>query len=256
MREDKYTRITDVNQCWYRSMCSRCNTDECTITCKHLTQTKYLLDLSDLPESKKHPLVLEPSMLTPDSADYLTTVLDDIKNFVRSGFNLYLWGDTGSGKTSWAVKLLTNYFSAICEHNAFRCAGLYVSVPSFLRDAKLRMSYKQPDYQEYLQTIQDCDIVVWDDIIQTGPTEYESQWLYSYINERMFANKCNIFTSNRSPDELATLNAALHSRICTVSDCIEVTGYDMRGTTTYRQYLSNQHKNNRSRDLDGKFTNN
>lgn len=237
MRDDNYKRIEDVNKCWYKNMCSRFNTPECTKMCKNLTQTKYLLDLSGLPESKKKPLKLDLNLLEPDTAQYLGSVLDDIKYFVKHGYNIYMWGDTGCGKTSWATKLLTNYFAAISETNAFQCAGLYISVPSFLRDAKLHMTYKQPDYLELLQTIQTCDIVVWDDIIQTGPTDYESQWLYSYINERMFANKCNIFTGNRSPEDFSMINNQLHSRVCTVSDCIEITGYDMRDTLTYSQFM-------------------
>lgn len=237
MLDDNYVRIEDVNKCWYKKTCSRFGTSACTKTCKNLTQTKYLLDVSGLPDSKKNPLNLDISILEPDVQNYIRSVIDDIKFFVKKGYNIYMWGATGCGKTSWAVKILTNYFAAISETNAFNCAGLYVSVPSFLRDAKLNMTYKSADYLELLKTIQTCDIVVWDDIIQTGPTDYEAQWLYSYINERIFANKCNIFTGNCSPHDFSLINNQLHSRVCTISDCLEITGYDMRDTLTYSQFM-------------------
>jgi DNA replication protein DnaC len=167
------------------------------------------------------------------TAETLSKILEDIYSFVKNGFNLFLFGDTGTGKTSWAVKLMNNYFSVVCEKNIYEPKGLYISVASFLRDAKLQMNYKNENYYELLQQIQSCDIVIWDDIFQTDPTNYESQWLYSYINDRMFAQKCNIFTSNLSPEQLEKVDSRLHSRICTSSDILRISGMDRRSDNKF-----------------------
>lgn len=240
MRDKVYERLEDVNKCWYKNVCDSFGTDECSYTCKKFTQTDYLFQLSDLPKSMWKPIPLVTDHLDPEVAEILNTIISDCEFFVKKGFNLYLYGEPGCGKTSWAVKIMNGYFSYIAEKNDFRPRGLYVSVPSFLRDAKMYMVTKSEDFTEYLSTIQNCDIVIWDDIGQTDSTNFESQWLYSYINERLFAKKCNIFTSNLSPDDLQKYDERMASRICMGSDCLHIDGIDMRFTNTYTYFMNSE----------------
>ena len=238
MRDSKYVRREDVENCWYRNICDLVDTEECKYTCKKFTQTDYLFQLSNLPKSYWKPIRLCTDELSESTSEILNTIVVDCEFFVKKGFNLYLWGETGCGKTSWAVKIMNNYFASIAEQNDFTTRGLYINVASFLRDAKLYMTYKSEDYLELLHTIQECDIVIWDDIGQTDMTKYESQWLYSFINERIFAKKCNIFTSNLSPEELGLADKRLESRVCTGSDCLNITGTDKRSDNTYTSYMN------------------
>lgn len=238
MRDSKYIRREDVENCWYRPICDKVDTEGCVYTCRKFTQTDYLFQLSNLPKSYWKPIRLCTDELSESTAEILNTIVVDCEFFVKKGFNLYLWGETGCGKTSWAVKIMNNYFASIAEQNDFTTRGLYINVASFLRDAKLYMTYKSEDYLELLHTIQECDIVIWDDIGQTDMTKYESQWLYSFINERIFAKKCNIFTSNLSPEELGIADKRLESRVCTGSDCLNITGTDKRSDNTYTSYMN------------------
>lgn len=238
MRDSNYIRNEDVNKCWYKSTCEKYNTNDCHYTCKLFTQTDYLFQLSNLPKSKWKSQKLTTDMLDSQSAEILNTILVDCEFFVQKGFNLYLWGETGCGKTSWAIKILNNYFACIAETNDFTVRGLYINVASFLRDAKLHMSYKSDDYMELLETIKKCDLVIWDDIGQTDPTNYESQWLYSFINERILAQKSNIYTSNLSPEQMEKLDKRLESRICKGSDCLHLIGVDMRSSNTYTAFMN------------------
>lgn len=244
MRDDNYDRRTDVSKCWYRNMCELFGTPECDYTCKKFTQTDYLFQLSNLPASCWKSQKLDMSFLAPESSDTLSMILNDIEFFVKKGFNLYLYGPTGCGKSSWAIKLMNNFFATIAEHNDFQTRGLYISVASFLRDSKLNMTYKNEDFYDLLRTIQTCDIVIWDDIAQTEATTYESQWLYSYINERILAKKCNIYTSNLSPDKLEKQDKRLHSRICIGSDCVCIDGFDRRIDNTYTAYINSEDEAN------------
>lgn len=240
MRDSSYCRRTDVENCWYKGSCEKFGTEGCRETCKKFTQTDYLFQMSNLPRSCWKPQKLSTDYLVPESEEILRTIVSDCEFFVKKGFNLYLYGETGCGKTSWAIKIMNNYFATVCEENDFTTRGLYVNVSSFLRDAKLNMSYKSENYYDLLCTIKTCDIVIWDDIGQTDPTNYESQWLYSYINERILAKKCNIFTSNLSPQQLEKLDKRLESRICKGSDCLLINGCDMRSYNTYTSYMNSE----------------
>ena len=233
MRDDLFNPRTDTTKCWYRDMCNQYGKTPCTPMCIPFKHTDYLLQLSNLPVKQQQPKKLDTKHLEPYTAETLSKILENIYSFVKNGFNLFLFGDTGTGKTSWAVKLMNNYFSVVCEKNIYEPKGLYISVASFLRDAKLQMNYKNENYYELLQQIQSCDIVIWDDIFQTDPTNYESQWLYSYINDRIFAKKCNIFTSNLSPEQLEKVDSRLHSRICTSSDILKISGLDRRSDNKF-----------------------
>lgn len=238
MRDSNYERLVDTEKCWYKSFCENYSTQKCSYVCKKFTQTDYLFQLSGLPQSMWKPIKIDDSCLETAVSETLNTITSDCEFFVKRGFNLYLYGDTGVGKTSWAVKIMNNYFAAIAEKNDFTTRGLYINVPSFLRDSKLYMTYKSEDWLELLNTIKVCDIVIWDDIGQTDATKYESQIVYSYINDRIFAKKCNIFTSNLSPEQLAKVDARLHSRICEGSDCLHIDGIDRRFQNTYTQFMS------------------
>lgn len=240
MRDENYCRRSDICHCWYKNMCDKYNTDMCTETCKKFTQTDYMLQMSNLPRSCWKPQRLDTSLLLPEVSEVLQTIISDCEFFVKRGFNLYLYGETGCGKTSWAIKLMLNYFAQIAETNDFSTRGLFINVSSFLRDAKLNMTYKSENYYQLLSDIKKCDIVIWDDIGQTDPTNYESQWLYSFINERITAKKCNIFTSNLSPQQLEKQDKRLESRACKGSDCLEITGLDMRSNNTYTAFINSQ----------------
>jgi DNA replication protein DnaC len=239
-RDYVYERLTDTNKCWYKDYCENYGTGLCTHVCKKFTQTDYLFQLSNLPKNMWKPIKIDESGLSPDVSETLNTITQDCMFFVKSGFNLYLYGDTGVGKTSWAVKIMNNYFAAIAERNDFTPRGLYISVPSFLRDFKLYLNYQSPNWLELLNTLKTCDLVIWDDIFQTDTTKYESQIVYSYINDRQFAGKSNIFTSNLSPEQVSMVDARLHSRICEGSDCLEITGLDMRYQKTYTEFMNSE----------------
>lgn len=238
MRDEVYERRDDVSKCWYRDSCNIYGTPDCYYTCKRFTQADYLFQLSNLPESCWRSFSLDTKELLPQVEDTLLKIYNDIEFFVKSGYDLYMYGESGCGKTSWAIKLLHAYFMEIAQKNDFTVRGIYINVSSFFIDAKLYMKYKSENYLELLRTLKKCDIVIWDDIGQTDPTTYESQLLYSFINERILAKKCNIFTSNLSPEQLEKVDKRLESRICKGATCLEITGTDKRKNNTYTHFLN------------------
>lgn len=238
--DSAYSKCPDVSKCWFKDKCNKFGTPNCSTVCTKFTQTDYLFQLSNLPKVKQVVPKMDVTELSEYAYDLIDKIIQDVEFFVKSGYNLYLYGETGSGKTSWAIKILGTYFMTIAPKTNFTVRGLFINVPSLFRDIKLHMSYKSDNFYEMFHHITKCDLVVWDEIGQTDPTAFESQWLYSLINDRMLAQKSNIFTSNLSPDQLDRLDKRIGSRICTGSDCIEITGNDRRCDTKYTNYLSSQ----------------
>ena len=252
MRDEVYKRRDDFQNCWYKDCCDTNLCGDCNGPCRRFVQTDYLFQLSNLPQAQWRVNPMDESYLTDETLEILNTIKADIKYFVQSGRSLYLYGLPGTGKTSWAIRLMSSYFAEVAETTAFTTRGLYVSVPSFLCQAKLNIAYKLNSFRELLKEIETCDVVVWDEIEQTNPTNYESQLLYAYINGRLLAGKSNIFTSNKNPDELKVSDPAMASRICSASDCIEITGPDMRYKQKYTYFMMNREEIENGSDTSNK----
>lgn len=230
MREELHLTMHDTSKCWYRENCPNVDSKNCNWSCQRMQQTKYLFDLSNLRPSQRKAQKLDISVLDQTCQVYINGILGDVPYFVRNGFNAYFYGGTGTGKTSWATEIIITYFYEIAEKNHNECRGLFISVPTLLRNIKMDIGHPNcdPYFVEFIKTIETTDLVVWDDIIQTNPTDFESQWLYSLINERLLRKRANIFTSNLNPQDLSKVDNRLYSRICTISDCIKFSGKDLR----------------------------
>lgn len=84
-------------------------------------------------------------------------------------------------------------------------------------------------YQHIRKYVDDCDLVVWDDIANKSGTEFEISNLLSIINGRINKGKANIYTSNIAPQALVELlDIRLASRIANQSECIQFKGGDKR----------------------------
>ena len=136
----------------------------------------------------------------------------------------------GNGKTEWALKIVQSYINKIWFKSDLSCPALFISVPRFLLALKDNLSVKS-EYVEYIKhNIYNCPIVIWDDIGTKAVTSFESENLFSIIDNRISNNKANIFTSNLSDDELHKfLGDRLASRICNKDMNIEFVGADKRG---------------------------
>jgi len=222
MRKELHLTMYDTNNCWYTNVCDKFGTEDCCWKCKRMQQTKFLLDLSNLRPIHARPLHLDLEGLNQDCVNYINGIFYNVSYFVQNGYNAYFYGPTGTGKTSWSCKILKTYFGEIAESTNFTCRGLFISVPMLLLNIKrnIKPSTYIEDFDELLNDIQKVDLVIWDDIIQTSPTDFESQWLYTLINERLLRKKANIFTSNLAPSDLLKADKRLYSRICTSADCV------------------------------------
>ena len=242
MREYKYTEPKRFpSNCWYRHKCPNAGDDFCCNEhCEKLMQTDYLFQLSNMPQECWNHFQLSTEYLSNDTEHLMLQIMDDILYFIESGCDLYLFGETGCGKTSWAIKLMQHYFdeiTPITSSNKFEGKGLFVSVSKLLTDYGLHISYPTNEFNDLLKAIQTYDVVIWDDIAQTSMTAREARFLFSYVNERCLAKKCNIYTSNVSPEIFETIDKRLASRCCCGAECVEITGVDMRFKNKYTERI-------------------
>jgi DNA replication protein DnaC len=192
---------------------------------------KWQMEHSGLPEAKQRPISL---YLTDDNSgdrkafNRLAEIRKYIVDFVSVGNNLYICSKwTGNGKTSWAIKMLHTYFHYTAEGNYGNLKGMFVSTPGLLLKLK---DFNNPVPKSYKDSLESVDLVIWDDIAVNGISAYDYTQLFTIIDNRILAEKSNIFTSNVvSEEELCKVfGARLTSRIMYSSEIVELKGKDMR----------------------------
>lgn len=214
----------ELSNCWYKDVCGK----ECSTACIRYLEMKHLIDKSDLPELFRNPISLEPDAVDYDSFCRLADIKDNIVNFTEQGGNLYICGEnTGTGKSTWASKLLLKYFDNIWAGNGFTIRGKWVHVPSLLIRLK---DFQNPLNADGKLVISTADLIVWDDIASTGLSNYDLSQLLTLIDSRVYNGKANIYTGNiTSESELEKImGSRLTSRIWNKSEVITFKGKDRR----------------------------
>ena len=215
------------SDCWYKDTC----TDETCDHCLTFLQMKYQFDNCGLPKSKYMPIELYINANNASDRDAfirLSEIRKGIVDFVESGKNLFICSKfTGNGKTSWAIKMLQTYFHYTAIGNYENLKGMFISVSDLLLKLK---DFNNPLPKSFKDNLENVDLVIWDDIAETGISQYDYTQLYNIINNRIFAEKSNIFTSNQTSlkglEEV--LGIRLTSRIWNTSEIIEFRGGDIR----------------------------
>lgn len=217
-------------KCLYKDVCSKTSTPNCSTSCVRYLQMSHLIELSNLPELYRTPVVLhsECAKNDLDSYKFLNQIKNNIVSFVNIGRNLYICSKhCGNAKTSWATKIMLKYFDETWP-NSYGCTrGLYVHVPTLLSD--LKNFNNQP---EYIDRIKEADLVIWDDLATklNRLSEYEHEKLLILIDNRVSNKKSNIYTSNLTTDlELCdSVGNRLTSRIYNSSEIVELVSSDFR----------------------------
>lgn len=207
--------------CWYNKVCSY---DSC-INCIRYAEMKYLMENSGIPKARQMPISLEAGR-DYDAFVSLALIKDNILQFVERGDNLYICSEeTGNGKTSWAIKILLKYFDRVWAGNGFKVRGYFQHVPMLFNT--LKDFSNNHDALKY--TLENADLVVWDDIAATKLSDYDINQLLIYLDKRIIDSKSNIFTGNiTSQDKLIkVLGSRLASRIWS-STIVELKGKDRR----------------------------
>lgn len=218
--------VAELNsKCWYKDVCQH---KKCS-GCVRYSEMLYLMQNSCVPENKWRPIDLYAGTGNDCKMfERLANIKLNIVDFVDTGSNLYIASKhTGNGKTSWALKLLFRYFDQIWAGNGFRTRGIFVHVPTLLLRLK---NFKNPLDKIYLHNLENCDLVIWDDIASTELSNYDYSQLLMYLDSRILAERSNIFTGNIVDEaELKEiLGERLASRIFNMSQIVVFDGKDQR----------------------------
>ena len=191
----------------------------------------YNLSLMSEKQRRYTPLHTDADGTDRDQFKYLSSITEHVNDFVKEGNNLYIYSTTcGNGKTSWALRIAQEYLNSVWYSSSVDCRVLFINVPKFFLMLKDNIS-KQNEYISHIkQYVNDCDLVIWDDIGTKVGTEFEIENLLNIVNSRIDSGKSNIYTSNMSPEQLLErVGERLYSRIVNMSTKVELRGKDKRG---------------------------
>lgn len=152
-----------------------------------------------------------------------------IAEFDSSFANLFLYGDTGVGKTFLShciAKELISTAHCVIYFSAFDLFDL------FARN-KFTPSGDSADINEY---IFDCDLLMIDDLGTELTNSFVSSQLFLLINERIMRQKSTLISTNLTMESFSELySERTFSRICSYYDMIKLIGKDIRIQKKFRR---------------------
>ena len=226
-RTNSQGRTDDIlnEKCWYKEVCQY---RQCA-GCIRFTEMNYLMQNSNIPQAKQKPIQLIPTTANDKKMfKELASIKDNIVDFVDNGSNLYIASkSTGNGKTSWSLKLVLKYFDSIWAGNGLRVRGMFIHVPTLLLQLK---DFNNPVSPQFKKNLENCNLVIWDDVASTELSNYDYSQLLTYIDSRIMNERSNIFTGNLITKQQITqvLGERLASRIFSNSKVIILDGKDRR----------------------------
>ena len=150
--------------------------------------------------------------------------IDELDNRLDSGRGLWLFGDTGTGKTTLAMLIS----KAALE--AGRSVAIY-SLPKLL--ARIRRTYdSEPGGDSYLaffERLTAVDLLHIDDLGAEKRSDWVLEQLYALINERYETERAVLVTTNLPHDELEEqIGKRTVSRLSQMCDEVALFGDDRR----------------------------
>jgi DNA replication protein DnaC len=149
---------------------------------------------------------------------------DDLEARLQEGRGLWLFGDTGTGKTTLAMLIS----KAAIE--AGKTVAIY-SLPKLL--ARIRRTYdSEPGGESYLSffdRLTSVDLLHIDDLGAEKRSDWVLEQLYALVNERYEAQRSILITTNLTHPELEEqIGSRTVSRLSQICDEVEVRGDDRR----------------------------
>lgn len=179
----------------------------CNEYCIGYIQLRNIYALSGMPKAYQYDITLTPKDGDLDAYRKLRKYQDEIQELVQQGRGVFIYSEKrGNGKTTWATKLMNEYFKKVALNNNLRCRGRFINVPEFLEDLRRNMDNPTDEMVEVIDAIKNADMVIWDDIGAEKPSEWVRERLYTFINYRDANRLTQIYTSNLPLKMLAKEN--------------------------------------------------
>jgi DNA replication protein DnaC len=163
-------------------------------------------------------------LATKGAVNDVRRFIDDLESRLNSGQGLWLFGDTGTGKTTLAMLISKAALAA------GRSVAIY-SLPKLL--ARIRQTYDaEPGGDSYLaffERLTAVDLLHIDDLGAEKRSDWVLEQLYALINERYESERSVLITTNLPHDELEEqIGRRTVSRLSQMCDEIPLFGDDRR----------------------------
>jgi len=161
---------------------------------------------------------------TKIAVNQVKAFVDDLDARLQEGRGLWLFGDTGTGKTTLAMLIS----KAALE--AGKTVAIY-SLPKLL--ARIRRTYdSEPggdSYLSFFERLTSVDLLHIDDLGAEKRSDWVLEQLYALVNERYEAQRSILITTNLPHPELEEqIGSRTVSRLTQICDEVEVRGEDRR----------------------------
>lgn len=154
--------------------------------------------------------------------DAVAKCRDFIGHFKDTFSNLYLYGDTGIGKTflsNCVAKELMDQGYSVIYFTAFQLFDI-LSKGVFKRDEEALLAYRN---------IFDCDLLIIDDLGTELANSFTTSQMFLCLNERILRRKPTIISTNLGMNQLAEIySERVLSRILSNYTLIKLFGADIR----------------------------
>lgn len=144
-----------------------------------------------------------------------------VKNFDSSFENLFLYGDTGVGKT---------FLSHCIAHDLLESAHCVLYFSAFdLFDHLAGSAFSRRDEKPGEDLVFDCDLLIIDDLGTELTNSFVASQFFLCINERIMRKKSTIISTNlKLEDFSATYSERTFSRIASNYRMVKLIGKDIR----------------------------
>ena len=144
-----------------------------------------------------------------------------VKNFDSSFENLFLYGDTGVGKT---------FLSHCIAHDLLESAHCVLYFSAFdLFDHLAGSAFSRKDEKPGEDLVFDCDLLIIDDLGTELTNSFVASQFFLCINERIMRKKSTIISTNlKLEDFSATYSERTFSRIASNYRMVKLIGKDIR----------------------------
>ena len=154
--------------------------------------------------------------------EVLDFCLDYARHFGKSSVNLLFWGGTGLGKT-----FLSACIAREVSERGF--SVVYETAVSAIAAYEAQKFHPSDEAEEKVRRLQDCELLILDDLGTEMVTEFTRSALYTLINARLLSGKKTIVSTNLHAGDMARVyTPAICSRLGGEYQSLHFVGEDIR----------------------------
>jgi len=197
-------------KCWAESYCKwKIEGRECSTVCDGYVWLHVLYSQSNIPRLYQYRL--QEVLFDPSDNNVFIKVNEICKNvldWVKGGNNLFLYGDSGNGKTTLACHVANEYIRKAVPYAGMDAIVYYIRSFDFLDELKLHQTSPTLEFEGVLETVQEVDLLIIDDLGVEASNNWVREKLLSIFDYRIGEIKSTIVTSNLDLVELKKLHGS------------------------------------------------